>query len=167
MVVAVVVALVAARRLLQGCGAARLGLPSLVVTLAGLIGWRGAGASSWRIAHRHLPDWFDRLGQDGSSARCCSRWCSSSLLQSAGWCCSARRQGVLYVIGDNAEVAWYSVVARTRLGLFVMSSTVAAWPASCSPPARDGARRRGHGLRAGDHHHRPARGVSIFGGRAA
>ena len=67
MAVAIVVALAAAAAagLIQGWCVARLGLPSLVVTLAGLIGWRGAARIL--VEDRSIgdfPDWFDRLGQD-------------------------------------------------------------------------------------------------------
>ena len=64
---AVVVALAAAAvaGLIHGWCVARLGLPSLVVTLAGLIGWRGAARVL--VEDRSIggfPRWFDRLGQD-------------------------------------------------------------------------------------------------------
>ena len=51
--------------LIQGWCVARLGLPSLVVTLAGLIGWRGAARVL--VEDRSIggfPSWFERLGQD-------------------------------------------------------------------------------------------------------
>ena len=51
--------------LIHGLCVARLGLPSLVVTLAGLIGWRGAARVL--VEDRSIggfPDWFDRVGQD-------------------------------------------------------------------------------------------------------
>ncbi len=132
MVVAVVVALVAAAAagLLQGWCVARLGLPSLVVTLAGLIGWRGAA----RIlvedrSTGDFPDWFDRLGQDELLGPLPLALVLFVALFAVGWVVLQRSATgrVLYVIGDNAEVARYSGVdvARTRLGLFVMSSTVA------------------------------------------
>ena len=132
MVVAVVVALVAAAAagLLQGWCVARLGLPSLVVTLAGLIGWRGAA----RIlvedrSTGNFPDWFDRLGQDELLGPLPLALVLFVALFAVGWVVLQRSATgrVLYVIGDNAEVARYSGVdvARTRLGLFVMSSTVA------------------------------------------
>ena len=64
---AIVAALAAAAvaGLIHGCCIARLGLPSLVVTLAGLIGWRGAARVL--VEDRSIgdfPRWFDRLGQD-------------------------------------------------------------------------------------------------------
>ena len=65
--VAVVVALLAGAGagLLHGLFVARMGLPSLVVTLAGLIGFRGAARIL--VEDRSIgdfPEWFDRLGQD-------------------------------------------------------------------------------------------------------
>ena len=51
--------------LIHGWCVARLGLPSLVVTLAGLIGWRGAARIL--VEDRSIgdfPSWFDRLGQE-------------------------------------------------------------------------------------------------------
>src|ERR687895_963994 len=65
--VAVVIAILAgtAAGLLQGAFVAFMGLPSLVVTLAGLIGFRGAARII--VEDRSIgnfPDWFDRLGQE-------------------------------------------------------------------------------------------------------
>src|ERR687891_480164 len=51
--------------LFQGFFVARMGLPSLTVTLAGLIGFRGAArilVEDQSIGD--FPEWFDRLGQD-------------------------------------------------------------------------------------------------------
>ena len=51
--------------LIQGAFVAFMGLPSLVVTLAGLIGWRGAARIL--VEDRSIgdfPDWFDSLGQE-------------------------------------------------------------------------------------------------------
>src|SRR5262245_38684447 len=64
---ATVVALAAAALagLIQGWCVAKLQLPSLVVTLAGLIAWRGAARIL--VEDRsigHFPAWFERLGQD-------------------------------------------------------------------------------------------------------
>ena len=50
---------------LQGAFVAFMGLPSLVVTLAGLIGWRGAGRIL--VEDRSIgdfPEWFETLGQE-------------------------------------------------------------------------------------------------------
>ena len=67
MVVAIGAALAAAALagLINGWCVAKLGLPSLVVTLAGLIGWRGAARVL--VEDRSIgdfPGWFDRLGQN-------------------------------------------------------------------------------------------------------
>ena len=67
LVIAIVIALAAAAvaGLVNGWCVARLGLPSLVVTLAGLIGWRGAARVL--VEDRSIgdfPGWFERLGQD-------------------------------------------------------------------------------------------------------
>src|ERR687891_1661691 len=64
--IAVVVALLAgaAAGLIHGLFVARMGLPSLVVTLAGLIGWRGAARVLLEDrSSGDFPEWFDRLGQ--------------------------------------------------------------------------------------------------------
>ena len=102
----------ALRRPPAGLVLAQLGLPSLVVTLAGLIGWRGAARIL--VEDRSIgdfPDWFDRLGQDdllgplpfaiAARSSCCSRSAAVVLHRTAVGRC-------VYVIGDNAEVARYS-----------------------------------------------------------
>lgn len=117
--------------LVQGWCVTRLGLPSLVVTLAGLIGLRGAA----RIlvedrSFGGFPSWFEALGQD----TLLGPFPFSVLLFLAGIVVAGvvlartalgRR---VYVIGDNADVGRYSGVdvARIKLSLFVASGTVAA-----------------------------------------
>ncbi len=132
LVLAIVVALLAAAvaGLIHGWCVARLGLPSLVVTLAGLIGWRGAArvlAEDRSIGG--FPDWFDRLGQDELVGPLPLALVIFVGFVAAGWVILHRSATgrVLYVIGDNAEVARYSGVdvVRTRLALFVVSSLVA------------------------------------------
>jgi rhamnose transport system permease protein len=129
---AILCALVAAGAagLIQGWCVARLGLPSLVVTLAGLIGWRGAARVL--VEDRSIgnfPDWFDRLGQDSLVGPIPLALLIFFALFAAGWVILHRSAAgrVLYVIGDNAEVARYAGVdiARTRLVLFTVSSLVA------------------------------------------
>ena len=74
-----------------------MGLPSLVVTLAGLIGWRGAGRIL--VEDRSIgdfPEWFENVGQEPvigriSFAARSSSSCSSS---SPGSCCTGRRSAV-------------------------------------------------------------------------
>jgi rhamnose transport system permease protein len=131
-VLAAVGALVAAAGagLINGWCVAKLGLPSLVVTLAGLIGWRGAARVL--VEDRSIgdfPRWFDRLGQDDLLGPLPIPVVLFFALFAVGWVILHRsaRGRVLYVIGDNAEVARYSGVdvVRTRLGLFIASALVA------------------------------------------
>jgi rhamnose transport system permease protein len=132
LVLAVLAALIAAAvaGLIHGWCVARLGLPSLVVTLAGLIGWRGAARVL--VEDRSIggfPGWFDRLGQDSILGPIPLSLLVFFALIVVGWVILQRSAvgRVLYVIGDNAEVARYSGVnvGRTRLVLFTVSSTVA------------------------------------------
>jgi rhamnose transport system permease protein len=129
---AMVAALAAAASagLIHGWCVARLGLPSLVVTLAGLIGWRGAARIL--VEDRSIgdfPRWFERLGQDELVGPLPVAVVVFFALFAVGWVVLARSATgrVLYVIGDNAEVARYSGVdvPRTRLLLFITSSLVA------------------------------------------
>jgi rhamnose transport system permease protein len=132
LVVAIVVALAAAAAagLIHGWCVAKLGLPSLVVTLAGLIGWRGA--TRVLVEDRSIgdfPDWFDRLGQDELVGPLPLSLIIFFSLFAIGWVVLHRSAAgrLLYVIGDNAEVARYSGVdvVRIRLVLFMTSSLVA------------------------------------------
>jgi rhamnose transport system permease protein len=132
MVVAIAAALAAAAvaGLINGWCVARLGLPSLVVTLAGLIGWRGAARVL--VEDRSIgdfPRWFDRLGQDDLIGPLPVAVVLFFALFAVGWVILHRSATgrVLYVLGDNAEVARYSGVdvVRTRLALFIASSLVA------------------------------------------
>jgi len=117
--------------LIQGAIVAKLGIPSLVVTLAGLIGLRGAARVFLedRSVGR-FPGWFGDLGRDGLIGPIPL----SLLIFFGGLAAGAvvlsrtalgRR---LYVIGDSADVARYAGVHvdRIRIGLFVTSGTVAA-----------------------------------------
>jgi rhamnose transport system permease protein len=132
MVVAIAAALAAAAvaGLINGWCVAKLGLPSLVVTLAGLIGWRGAARVL--VEDRSIgdfPRWFERLGQDDLIGPLPVAVVLFFVLFAVGWVILQRSATgrVLYVIGDNAEVARYSGVnvVRTRLALFIASSLVA------------------------------------------
>jgi rhamnose transport system permease protein len=116
--------------LIHGWCVAKLGLPSLVVTLAGLIGWRGVARIL--VEDRSIggfPGWFDSLGQDSILGPLPLGLLFFFALLVVGWVILHRSAAgrVLYVIGDNAEVARYSGVdvGRTRLVLFTVSSTVA------------------------------------------
>jgi rhamnose transport system permease protein len=125
---AVVVALAAgaAAGLLQGVFVAYLGLPSLVVTLAGLIGFRGAARIL--LEDRSIgdfPDWFDRLGQEPLFGRISLGMVLLGLgLVAAGVILHRTAFGrSLYVIGTNADVARYSGISVARVKLIVMTSS--------------------------------------------
>jgi rhamnose transport system permease protein len=119
------------------CGAfnafwiARVGLPSLVVTLAGLIGYRGLAYVL--LEDRSIGDypvWFDQLGQKSLVGPFPLALIVFALfvvvaiviLQYSGF---GRH---VYVIGNNKDVARYSgvKVPRVKAILFVASATVAA-----------------------------------------
>jgi rhamnose transport system permease protein len=132
MALAIPVALVAAAvaGLINGWCVAKLGLPSLVVTLAGLIGWRGAARVL--VEDRSIggfPRWFERLGQDDLVGPLPVAVVLFFVLFAVGWVVLQRSATgrKLYVIGDNAEVARYSGVnvGRIRLSLFVVSALAA------------------------------------------
>jgi rhamnose transport system permease protein len=117
--------------LVQGWCVAKLGLPSLVVTLAGLIGLRGAA----RIfvedrSFGDFPGWFDDLGQDdlvGPLPFALIVFFVGILIGGVvlGRTALGRR---MYVLGDNADVARYAGVDvdAMRIRLFAASGTVAA-----------------------------------------
>lgn len=128
--VAAALAAAAVAGVVHGLCVARLGLPSLVVTLAGLIGWRGAARVL--VEDRSIGDfpvWFDELGQGAIVGPLPLALLIFVALFAVGGVvlhrsATGRR---LFVIGDNAEVARYSGVdvTRTRLVLFVGSALVA------------------------------------------
>ncbi len=108
-----------------------VGLPSLVVTLAGLIGYRGLAYVL--LEDRSIgdfPTWFDRLGQQpliGPFPLSVIIFFillifAIIVLQYSGF------GRYVYVIGNSKDVALYSGVRvrRTKMILFVVSSTVAA-----------------------------------------
>ena len=110
-----------------------VGLPSLVVTLAGLIGYRGLAYVL--LEDRSIgkfPEWFDRLGQQpliGPFPLALIVFFvllifAIIILQYSGF------GRYVYVIGNSKDVARYSGVRvrRTKMILFVVSSTVAALP---------------------------------------
>lgn len=117
--------------LINGFFVAYVGLPSLAVTLAGLIGYRGAA----RILLEDqsitgFPAWFNAMGQQplvGPLPLALILFFALYLaalvgLQLAGF------GRYVYVIGDNREVARYSGVdvRRVKLAIFVVSGLVAA-----------------------------------------
>jgi len=108
-----------------------VGLPSLVVTLAGLIGYRGLAYVL--LEDRSIgdfPAWFDRLGQQpllGPFPLALLIFFVLLIfviiiLQYSGF------GRYVYVIGNSKDVALYSGVRvrRTKMILFVVSSTIAA-----------------------------------------
>ncbi|GIV92062.1 MAG: ABC transporter permease [Chloroflexus sp.] len=133
MELAIVVALLAGAL----CGAfngfwvAYVGLPSLAVTLAGMIGFRGVARIL--IEDRSIggfPAWFTALGQQPLVGPFpfslivfgCLFALAFVVLQYSGV------GRLVYVVGHNAAVARYSGidVARLKLGLFVASGLIAA-----------------------------------------
>jgi len=109
----------------------RVGLPSLVVTLATLIGFRGlARVLVEDRGITEFPDWFDRLGQQGLVGPFPLSLIVFAMLIVAGHVLLAhtgfgRRT---YVIGTNREVAEYAGIdtGRHKQILFVASGTIAA-----------------------------------------
>ena len=130
--VAIVIALAAAglAGLVQGLVVARLQLPSLVVTLAGLIGFRGAARVL--LEDRSIgefPDWFDRLGQRSLIGPLPLAVILFLVGLVVAWFVLERTAfgRKVYVIGNSAEVARYSgvEVGVVKVRLFVMSGLAA------------------------------------------
>src|SRR5262245_58146195 len=128
----VVIALVASALvgLLQGLGMPKLELPSLVVTLAGLIAWRGA--AHVLVEDRSIggfPGWFNSLGQDDVLGPLpFSILLFVAMFAFAALVLHRSEYGrYVYVIGDNADVARYSGIRvdRIRTTVFVVSSLTA------------------------------------------
>lgn len=126
-VIALAVAAVAG--LVQGLIVARFGLPSLVVTLAGLIGFRGAARVL--LEDRSIgdfPDWFDGLGQRTLIGPLPLALIVFFVGLVVAWILLERTAfgRKVFVIGNSAEVARYSGinVAGLKLRLFVASALV-------------------------------------------
>ena len=107
-----------------------VGLPSLAVTLAGLIGYRGVARIL--VEDRSIgnfPEWFNRLGQQplldplplASIIFFILLVVAVVVLQYSAF------GRYVYVIGNNREVARYSgvKVRRVKMMLFIASSTIA------------------------------------------
>lgn len=117
--------------LFNGFWIAYMGLPSLAVTLAGLIGYRGVARIL--LEDRSIgafPAWFNALGQQGLVGPF-----SFALLLFVGLLIITlivlQFSGFgryVYVIGNNQKVARFSgvQVRRVKLALFIASSTLAA-----------------------------------------
>jgi len=129
---AIVIALAAAGSagLVQGSVVARTGISSLVVTLAGLIGFRGAARIL--LEDRSIgdfPDWFGNLGRDDFLGPMPFALVLVLVLLLVGGVILHRTSfgRRVYVIGNNADVARYSGidVARVKLILFTTSGLVA------------------------------------------
>jgi rhamnose transport system permease protein len=111
---------------IQGAFVAFMGLPSLVVTLAGLIGWRGAGRIL--VEDRSIgdfPEWFENLGQEPMFGRITFAIVFFVVLIVVAGVVLHRTafgRGV-FVIGNNANVARYSGlnVARDKMVLLTAS----------------------------------------------
>ena len=125
---AVVIALLAGTfaGALQGAFVAFMGLPSLVVTLAGLIGFRGAG----RILVEDnsigdFPEWFETLGQEPLLGRFSFALIFFLvLIVVAGIVLHRTAFGrSLFVIGNNANVARYSGVNVSRDKMMIMTAS--------------------------------------------
>lgn len=118
--------------LIQGWCTARLDVPSLVVTLAGLIGFRGLArilVEDQSIGD--FPSWFDSLGQSGLVGPLPFSVIVFALAVVFGGVVLSRT-GLgrrAYVIGDNAEMARFSGidVATYKIRLFVVSGAVASF----------------------------------------
>ncbi len=115
----------------NGFWVAFAGLPSLAVTLAGLIGYRGVARIL--IEDRSIgnfPDWFDALGQQpliGPVHLALLIFFLGLILMVIVLQRSAFGR-YIYVIGNNADVARYSgvQVRRVKMTLFIVSGFVAA-----------------------------------------
>jgi rhamnose transport system permease protein len=116
---------------INGVFITRLGIPSLVVTLSTLIGYRGlARVLVEDRGINQFPQWFDALGQQpllGPFPLSLIIFfvlfvILAVVLHFSGF---GRR---VYVIGNNAEVATYSGVdvPKIKMQLFVASSTISA-----------------------------------------
>ena len=115
----------------NGFWTAYVGLPSLAVTLAGLIGFRGVARILLKDrAIGGFPDWFNTLGQQPVLGPfTLSLIIFFVLFAVFALVLHASAFGrLVYVIGNNAEAARYSgvKVKRVKLALFVMSGLIAA-----------------------------------------
>jgi rhamnose transport system permease protein len=116
---------------INGFFVARIGLPSLVVTLAGLIMFRGIARLLLEDGSiGGFPDWFETLGQDPIIGPFPLALFLFVLLFAVG-VVTLHYSGIgryIYVIGNNKEVARYSGVKvnQVKMGLFIASGVIAA-----------------------------------------
>jgi len=168
--IAICMAIGVAGGFLNGWFVARVGLPSLVVTLATLIGFRGAARVL--VEDRGIgdfPQWFDDLGQKGLVGPLPFGLIAFVVLFVALYVL-LHRTGFgrkTYVIGTNRDVADYAGIdtARHKIVIFTMSGAVAAF-AGLLFAARVGAVRGdvGNGFELDIITMVLLGGVSIFGG---
>lgn len=115
----------------NGFWVAYVGLPSLAVTLAGMIGYRGVARIL--IEDRSIggfPSWFTALGQQPLLGPFPLSLILFAILFALALII-LQFSGIgrlVYVIGDNAAVARYSGIdtPRLKLGIFVASGLIAA-----------------------------------------
>lgn len=110
---------------------AYVGLPSLAVTLAGLIGYRGVARILLEDrAIGGFPDWFDRLGQQPAVGPLTASIVIFFLLFLVFVVLLHRSLlgRLIYAVGNNAEASRYSGVrvGVVKADLFVASAAVAA-----------------------------------------
>ena len=116
--------------LLQGLVITRFGLPSLVVTLAGLIGFRGAARVLMEDQSvTGFPAWFNQLGQQPILGPFPLALIIFLVGLAMAWVILERGAfgRRVYVIGNNVEAARFSGVAVSgvKLRLFISSGLVA------------------------------------------
>lgn len=115
----------------NGFWVAYAGLPSLVVTLAGLIGYRGLALVLLEDESiGEFPSWFDALGQQGLLGPFPLALLLFVLGVVVVWVVLQRSENgrYIYVIGNSADVARYSGVnvKRVKMALFIVSGLVSA-----------------------------------------
>jgi rhamnose transport system permease protein len=116
--------------LIQGLVITRFGLPSLVVSLAGLIGFRGGARVLMEDQSiGDFPDWFDTMGQQTIVGPLPVALVIFFVGLAIAWVTLERGSlgRRVYVVGNNADVARFSGVDvdGVKLRLFVASGTVA------------------------------------------
>ena len=169
--IAICLAIGAAGGAFNGWFITRVGLPSLVVTLATLIGFRGlARVLVEDRGISNFPEWFDALGQDGLVGPVPFALIAFAVLfvllyvvlEKSGF------GRLTYVIGSNKDVAEFAGIdtGRHKMVIFTASGLVAAF-AGLLFAARVGAVRGdvGNGFELDVITIVLLGGVSIFGGK--